>query len=56
LPYEAPEEVPAEDIEVVGETVEGSTDDVRSSPISEEKPTTTSKDDDIDDKGQATLF
>ncbi len=56
LPYEAPEEVPAEDIEVVGETVEGLTDDVRSSPISEEKPTTTSKDDDIDDKGQATLF
>jgi topoisomerase-4 subunit A len=56
LPYKAPEEVPAEDIEVVGETVEGSTDDVRSSPISEEKPTTTSKDDDIDDKGQATLF
>jgi topoisomerase-4 subunit A len=56
LPYEAPEEVPAADIEVVGETVEGSTDDVLSSPISEEKPTTASKDDDIDNKGQATLF
>ncbi|MFD2917752.1 DNA gyrase/topoisomerase IV subunit A [Psychroserpens luteus] len=62
LPYEAPEEVPAEEIEVVDETVENSSDDDDSEPISEEKPDTSSKDKkkdddmDIDDKGQVTLF
>ena len=56
LPYEAPEDIPAEDIEVVDETVESSIDDIESHPISEEKPTTSSKNDDLDDKGQATLF
>ena len=49
LPYEAPEEVPAEEIEVIDETVESSSDSVEGDPVSEEK-------DDTDDKGQATLF
>jgi topoisomerase-4 subunit A len=52
LPYEAPEEVPAEEIEVVDETVESSSDGVAGDSISEENETK----DDIDDKGQATLF
>jgi len=60
LPYEAPEEVPAGEIEVVDETVEGEIDEVGSDPISEEKPDTSSNDDenngDVDDKGQVTLF
>ena len=62
LPYEAPEEVPAEEIEVVDETVENSSDDDESEPTSEEKLDTSSKDKkkdddmDIDDKGQVTLF
>ncbi|MFT4611550.1 MAG: topoisomerase-4 subunit A [Glaciecola sp.] len=56
LPYEAPEDIPAEDIEVVDETVESFLGDVESAPISEEKSTASSKDDDLDDQGQATLF
>jgi len=60
LPYEAPEEVPAGEIEVVDETVEGEIDEVGSDPISEEKLDTSSNDDenngDVDDKGQVTLF
>ena len=52
LPYEAPEEVPAVDIEVVDEIVE-STDSKETS-----KDSSQSDDDDldIDDKGQVTLF
>ncbi|WP_040282004.1 DNA gyrase/topoisomerase IV subunit A [Psychroserpens damuponensis] len=58
LPYEAPESVPAAEIEVVDETVEKSNDDTVSNSISEEKTETTSKDDDldVDEKGQASLF
>ncbi|MEM5564886.1 DNA gyrase/topoisomerase IV subunit A [Psychroserpens sp. AS72] len=65
LPYEAPEEVPAAEIEVVDETVEKSSDEKESRPISEEKQDSTSKDTkddntdddmDIDEKGQVTLF
>ncbi|WP_028871321.1 DNA gyrase/topoisomerase IV subunit A [Psychroserpens burtonensis] len=64
LPYDAPEEIPAEDIEVIDETIESSSDHVDSHPISEEKPSASlksnNKDDDDDDdddaKGQATLF
>jgi topoisomerase-4 subunit A len=57
LPYEAPEDIPAEEIEVIDETVESSAND----PISEDNTNTSEekkKDDDgdIDDKGQVTLF
>jgi topoisomerase-4 subunit A len=56
LPYEAPEDIPANDIEVVDETVEEASKDVSSDSISQDNNTTNSKNDDIDDKGQATLF
>jgi topoisomerase-4 subunit A len=56
LPYDAPEDVPAEEIEVVDETVESSSDDVESGPVSEEKKKPESDENDIDDKGQPTLF
>nr|WP_321223732.1 DNA gyrase/topoisomerase IV subunit A [uncultured Psychroserpens sp.] len=57
LPYEPPKEVPAEDIEVVDETVENA----ENSSISEEKSNMSTEDNDddepeIDEKGQATLF
>lgn len=48
LPYEAPEEIPAADIEVVDEVIEAT--DPKASPQSD------NDDLDIDDKGQVTLF
>ncbi|MFT4803995.1 MAG: topoisomerase-4 subunit A [Psychroserpens sp.] len=60
LPYDAPEEISAEDIEVIDETIESSSDHFDRPSISEEKPSASSKsknkDDDAGDKGQATLF
>ncbi|WP_460218993.1 DNA gyrase/topoisomerase IV subunit A [Psychroserpens sp. MEBiC05023] len=56
LPYEAPEEVPAEEIEVVDETVEPSesTSEEKSEDI---KSSSSPEDDmDIDETGQASLF
>ncbi|WP_223034372.1 DNA gyrase/topoisomerase IV subunit A [Hanstruepera marina] len=61
LPYEAPEEVHAEDIEVVGETEisEDATENSESNTTNE-KPSETSNDestsDNHDDQGQITLF
>ena len=56
LPYEAPEEIPAEDIEVVDETVEGAAGNLGSQPISEDGSSTSQTTENKDDKGQATLF
>ena len=56
LPYEAPDEIPANDIEVVDETVEDISKSSSDDSISEEDNMTNSKNDAIDDKGQATLF
>jgi len=56
LPYEAPDEIPANDIEVVDETVEDTSKSSSDDSISEEDNMTNSKNDAIDDKGQATLF
>jgi topoisomerase-4 subunit A len=60
LPYDAPEEISAEDIEVIDETIESSSDHFDRPSISKEKPSASSKsknkDDDAGDKGQATLF
>jgi topoisomerase-4 subunit A len=56
LPYEAPDEIPANDIEVVDETVEDASKSSSDDSISEEDNMTNSKNDAIDDKGQATLF
>ncbi|MGB6267764.1 MAG: DNA gyrase/topoisomerase IV subunit A [Olleya sp.] len=57
IPYEAPEQLPAEELEVVDE------ENVSEKPVetSENKPSTEKKDDDdhqfgMDDKGQVTLF
>ncbi|WP_204345228.1 DNA gyrase/topoisomerase IV subunit A [Psychroserpens algicola] len=57
LPYEAPEELPAEDIEVVDETVEPS-DAASHSEESSDKPKNENDDasSDLDDQGQTTLF
>ena len=56
LPYEPPEEVPAEEIEVIDETVEPT----EPKPSSDQSPENTSekKEDDpgLDDQGQITLF
>ena len=56
LPYEPPEEIPAEEIEVVDETIEPT----EPKPASDQNPENTSKkaDDDpeLDDQGQITLF
>ncbi|WP_298896186.1 DNA gyrase/topoisomerase IV subunit A [uncultured Psychroserpens sp.] len=52
LPYEAPEEIPAVEIEVIDETVEPSD----SKPVSDEKPEDNPKKDSQDDEGQITLF
>lgn len=55
LPYEAPEDVPAEEIEVVDETVESS----ETNAISKNNSDKESKNDDdpeLDDQGQITLF
>ncbi|MCD2258981.1 DNA gyrase/topoisomerase IV subunit A [Psychroserpens luteolus] len=52
LPYEAPEEIPAVEIEVIDETVEPS--DTKSA--SDEKPEDNPKKDTEDDEGQITLF
>ncbi|MCK8480662.1 DNA gyrase/topoisomerase IV subunit A [Psychroserpens algicola] len=57
LPYEAPEELPAEDIEVVDETVEPSdtaSDSEESSDKSKKENDDASSD--LDDQGQTTLF
>jgi topoisomerase-4 subunit A len=60
LPYEAPEEVPAEEIEVVDETLVSEEESAKDSKgNSEEKPKTNGKappDFEIDDEGQITLF
>jgi len=60
IPYEAPEEVPAEDIEVVGETnVSEETESKRSTESNNAKKGSNGKtppDFDIDDEGQVTLF
>ncbi|WP_298757526.1 DNA gyrase/topoisomerase IV subunit A [uncultured Psychroserpens sp.] len=52
LPYEAPEEIPAVEIEVIDETVEPS--DAKS--VSDEKSEDNPKKDSQDDEGQITLF
>ncbi len=56
LPYEAPDEIPANDIEVVDETVEDASKSSSDDSISEEDNMTNSESDAIDDNGQATLF
>ncbi len=63
LPYEAPEEVPADEIEVVDEEtvsneVEASnvTEDKPKKPLSKKDNDDSDEDSGIDDKGQATLF
>jgi len=60
LPYEAPEEMPADEIEVVGEQTVSSADEVKetSENIPKAKPESDSDDEDldIDDQGQVTLF
>ncbi|MDG5491942.1 DNA gyrase/topoisomerase IV subunit A [Psychroserpens sp. SPM9] len=62
LPYEAPEEIPAEEIEVVDETVEPSDSDdsseASSNEATESKAKEDSKDDksDLDGQGQVSLF
>lgn len=56
LPYEAPEEIPAEDIEVVDETVEDAAGNSGSQPISEDGSSTSQTIENKDDKGQAKLF
>jgi topoisomerase-4 subunit A len=59
LPYDAPEEVPANEIEVVEETVVSDETDVVSKKIVEPKSNSESDDNedlDIDDQGQVTLF
>ena len=66
LPYEAPEEVPAEELDVVDETeVNSESTDTETKPniSSTSKYPNDSKDDEdnsnsgnVDDKGQATLF
>ncbi len=55
LPYEAPEETPAEEIEVVGEEVVENTTKIDEAPT---KPSTNgeAKDLETDDEGQITLF
>ncbi|MFC4721946.1 DNA gyrase/topoisomerase IV subunit A [Geojedonia litorea] len=58
LPYDAPEEIPAEEIEVVGET-EVSNESKNETTTSNEASKSTTDDDDIgnkDGKGQITLF
>jgi len=54
LPYEAPEEIHADDLEVVDES-EVSSDDAENATKSQSKPTS-NEDDDTDDEGQITLF
>jgi topoisomerase-4 subunit A len=57
LPYEAPDEVPADEIEVVGETLVPSESSSKSEDIKEQN--TPEEDDDLlglDDEGQITLF
>ena len=54
LPYEAPEEIHADDLEVVDES-EVSTNDAENATKSQSKPTS-NEDDDPDDEGQITLF
>ncbi|MEH6536019.1 MAG: DNA gyrase/topoisomerase IV subunit A [Psychroserpens sp.] len=59
LPYEAPEELPAAEIEVVDETVESPESKTISERKNQESTTEESKDDeasDLDDQGQITLF
>ncbi|OUS00922.1 DNA topoisomerase IV [Flavobacteriales bacterium 33_180_T64] len=58
LPYEAPEVVPAEEIEVIDETIESIDEVVNTEDASEEKKTNNSDDEsaDLDDQGQITLF
>ncbi len=54
LPYEAPEEIHADDLEVVDES-EVSTNDAENATKSQSKPTS-KEDDDTDDERQITLF
>jgi topoisomerase-4 subunit A len=57
LPYEAPEEVPADDIEVVDETLVSSASGSKSKDVKEQN--NSEEDDDLlglDDEGQITLF
>lgn len=58
LPYEAPEAVAAEDIEVVDETVESNSKDGPGAKTDDKKEHDPKKDDDagLDDQGQITLF
>ncbi|MGS2726104.1 DNA gyrase/topoisomerase IV subunit A [Psychroserpens sp. BH13MA-6] len=57
LPYEAPEDTPAEDIEVIDETVESSDNPSNNSGKGSQTPKGQVNDDsDLDDKGQITLF
>ncbi|MBR9913705.1 MAG: DNA gyrase/topoisomerase IV subunit A [Algicola sp.] len=57
LPYEAPEDTPAEDIEVIDETVESSDNPSNNSDKGSQTPKGQVNDDsDLDDKGQTTLF
>jgi topoisomerase-4 subunit A len=54
LPYEAPEETPAEDIEVIDETTVSNEDDSEKNAIKSNNDDKPSKP--LDDKGQTTLF
>ncbi len=56
LPYEAPQEIPANDIEVVDEMIEDTSKSSSGDTVVGEDNMASSNNDDIDDKGQATLF
>ena len=58
LPYDAPEEIPADEIEVVDITdVSAETSKISNTEIPNSKPIETTKDDlDVDEEGQITLF
>ncbi|MGC1472671.1 MAG: DNA gyrase/topoisomerase IV subunit A [Psychroserpens sp.] len=56
LPYDAPEDLPAEEIEVVDETVEPTEGNAASQDSTSEVKKTDDDDDDLNGEGQTTLF
>ena len=56
LPYEAPEDIPAEEIEVIDETIEPSDSISSTKDKSDSQKTNDDNSNDLDDKGQITLF